>query len=147
MSAEELSSVVIRRFEGLRLKPYLDSIGVPTVGYGATYYQNGSRVTLLDAPITRETAESLLIWMIRTVYLKRVLELCPTLDSDNRIAVITSFAFNCGEKNLEHSKLRRLILACRWSEVPDELMKWNKAGGIVNSGLTKRRTAEGLLFG
>lgn len=147
MSALELSAVVIRRFEGLRLKPYLDSIGVPTVGYGATYYQNGLRVTLQDAPITKETAENLLMWMLQTVYLKRVLELCPTLDMDNRIAAITSFAFNCGVKRLERSKLRRLILAEQWSDVPAELMKWNKAGGVVDRGLTKRRAAEGLLFG
>jgi lysozyme len=147
MSSAELSAVVIRRFEGLRLNPYLDSIGVPTIGIGATYYQNGLRVTLQDSPITKEAANNLLAWMIRTVYLPRVLELCPTLDTDNRIAAITSFAFNLGVKSLEHSTLRKKILAKNWSAVPDELEKWNKAGGVVNTGLTKRRAAEAALFG
>ena len=142
MNAAELAGLLIRRFEGLRLHPYLDSIGVPTIAYGATYYKDGQHVTLQDAPVTKEAANDLLDWMIQTVYLPHVLNLCPALDTDGRVAAITSFAFNCGLKNLEHSTLRRRINAKRWDNVPGELNKWNKAGGIVLPGLTMRRAAE-----
>ena len=43
---------LMRRFEGLYLTPYLCPAGVPTIGYGATYYEDGTRVTLFDAAIT-----------------------------------------------------------------------------------------------
>ena len=47
-------------FEGLYLKPYLCPDGVPTIGVGDTRYENGTRVTLADPPITRERAMELL---------------------------------------------------------------------------------------
>ena len=37
---------LIQEFEGLRLTSYLCSAGVPTIGYGATYYHDGSKVKL-----------------------------------------------------------------------------------------------------
>ena len=33
---------IIKQYEGLRLKPYLDAVGVPTIGYGTTYYPDGN---------------------------------------------------------------------------------------------------------
>ena len=147
MSAARLAATVIRTFEGLRLHPYLDSVGVPTIGYGATYYPSGVRVSLQDAPITRTTAEDLLTWMVSTVYLPKVLELCPQLDSDNRIAAITSCVFNIGVDHFRTSTLRRRINERRWDDVPRQLNRWNMAGGVVLSDLVKRRAAEGVLFG
>ena len=70
-----VSTALAQRFEGLYLSPYLCPAGVPTIGYGATYYEDGTRVTLLDAPITRERAVALLQWMVRTVYLPTVMRL------------------------------------------------------------------------
>ena len=48
--------LLITKFEGLRLKPYLDSVKSPTIGYGNTYYPDGKRVTLLDKDITKQQA-------------------------------------------------------------------------------------------
>ena len=47
---------LICEFEGLRLKPYLCSAKISTIGYGNTYYPDGKRVTLLDKEITKEYA-------------------------------------------------------------------------------------------
>ena len=47
---------LITKFEGLKLKPYLCSAKIPTIGYGNTYYPDGKRVTLLDKEITKEYA-------------------------------------------------------------------------------------------
>ena len=144
--AIEVAAALARRFEGCYLRPYLCPGGVPTIGYGATYYEDGTRVTLFDAPITRERAESLLLWMVRTRYLPAVLRLCPGIDSPERLAAIIDFTFNLGAGNLQASTLRRRINAGRWDDVPGELRKWIKGGGRVLAGLVKRREAEVALL-
>jgi lysozyme len=144
--ASKVATALARRFEGLYLTPYLCPAGVPTIGYGATYYQDGTRVTLADRPITRTMAEELLLWMVRTVYLPAVLKLCPGVDSADRLAALIDFTFNLGAGNLRASTLRKRVIAGRWGDVPGELRKWNKAGGRVLRGLTIRREAEAILI-
>ena len=39
---------LIKQFEGLSLKPYLDAVNIPTIGFGNTYYEDGTKVTLKD---------------------------------------------------------------------------------------------------
>ena len=137
---------ICRRFEGLYLKPYLCPAGVPTIGYGATFYQNGKKVSLRDKPITREQAEDLLMYHLKQYFLKEVLLLCYTLDTECKAASILDFAFNVGLGNLKISTLRKRILAKNWEDVPNQLMRWNKANGKVLKGLTLRREAEKVLF-
>jgi len=136
---------LMRRFEGLYLTPYLCSAGVPTIGYGATYYEDGTRVTLFDAAITNERAEALLIWMVRTVYLPQVMRLCPSIDNPNRLAALIDFTFNLGGAALKNSSLRRKVNAGMWSAVPTELRKWVMAAGKRLRGLVIRREAEAAL--
>lgn len=128
------------------MRPYLCPAGVPTIGYGATYYEDGMRVTLADPRITRERAESLLLWMIRTRYLPAVVSLCPRLDSPERLAAIIDFTFNLGAGALRTSTLRRKINAEQSGCACVELKRWNMAGGNVLAGLTKRRATEAMLF-
>lgn len=141
-----VAAALARRFEGCYLRPYLCPAGVPTIGYGATYYEDGSRVTLLDPQITIERAEELLLWMVRTKYLPAVIRLCPGIDDPLRLAAIIDFTFNLGAGNLQASTLRKRINAGRWEDVPDELRKWVKGGGRVLAGLVKRRAAEAVLI-
>jgi lysozyme len=136
------AAALARRFEGLYLTPYLCPAGVPTIGYGATYYEDGSHVQLTDLPISRERAESLLLWMVKTRYLPAVLRLCPSVDNAERLAALIDFTFNLGSGNLKNSTLRRRVNEARWGDVPNELRKWSKAGGRVLRGLTLRREAE-----
>lgn len=148
MDALAITLALIRRFEGLYLEPYLCPAGVPTIGYGATYYQDGTRVTLADSPITRTMAEDLLLWHVKTVYLPAVLKLCPAIihETPGRVAALIDWTFNLGSGNLRASTLRRRVNAAAWDLVPDELRKWNKAGGRVLRGLTIRREAEVALI-
>ena len=144
--AVAVAAALARRFEGLYLRPYLCPAGVPTIGYGATYYEDGARVQLTDPPITRERAEQLLLWMVRTKYMPAVLRLCPGVDSADRLAALIDFTFNLGAGNLRASNLRRRVNARDYDAVPDELRKWNKAGGRVLRGLVRGRAAEIMVF-
>lgn len=137
-----LAAELCRKFEGLYLRPYLCPAGIPTIGYGATYYEDGAPVTLKDPVINKERAEQLLMWMIRTRYLPAVRDLCPTVTSPERLAALVDFAFNLGAGNLKASTLRRKINAGQWDDVPAELRKWVRGGGRVLPGLVKRREAE-----
>jgi lysozyme len=146
MTAVELVAGLCRRFEGCRLLPYLCPAGVPTIGYGATYYDNGVHVTLQDPAITEEYAEELLKWHIENVYLKAVVKLCPNIKDPSRLAAIVDFAYNLGATNLKTSTLRKRILAENWEDVPAQLMRWVRAGGRILRGLVIRRKAESDLI-
>jgi lysozyme len=144
MEAITIAAELARRFEGCYLQPYLCPAGVPTIGYGATYYENGVSVKLNDPAISKERAETLLIWMVENVYLPSVINLCPTLlfESASRLAAIIDFTFNLGSSRLKGSTLRKKIHACDWDAVPTELRKWVRGGGVVLRGLVLRREAE-----
>jgi len=51
---------LIKRFEGLRLNAYLDSVGVPTIGWGTTMYPDGSKVKIGDTIISAQAEEYLM---------------------------------------------------------------------------------------
>ena len=144
--AVAVAAALARRFEGVYLSPYLCPAGVPTIGVGATYYEDGTRVTLGDAPITQTRAEALLLWHVQSVYLPAVLRLCPGANTAERLAALIDFAFNLGAGNLKASTLRKRVNAGEWGAVPDELRKWTKAGGRVLKGLVVRREAEASLI-
>lgn len=148
LDAMAITLALIRRFEGLYLSPYICPAGVPTIGYGATYYEDGARVTLRDAPITHERAEALLLWHVKTVYLPAVLKLCPAIvhETPGRIAALIDWTFNLGAGQLKASTLRKRVNAGDWEDVPTQLRKWDKAGGRVLRGLTIRREAEARLI-
>ena len=144
--AVAVAAALARRFEGLYLQPYLCPAGVPTIGYGATFYEDGTRVQLTDSPITRERANALLLWMVRARFLPAVVRLCPGIDNPDRLAALIDFTFNLGAGSLKASTLRRRVNAGRWDDVPAELRKWIRGGGRVLRGLVIRREAEVALI-
>ena len=136
------AAAIIRRFEGFRAHPYICPAGVPTIGYGATHYLDGRPVRMTDAPLSRDSAERLLLGMIRKSYMPAVLRLCPSIEDAGTLAAITDFAFNLGNGALRSSTLRKKINAGDWEAVPRELRKWVFAGGRRLRGLALRREAE-----
>lgn len=143
--AMAVSMALCRRFEGFYSRPYLCPAGVPTIGYGATYYADGRSVLLTDPAISKEAAERLLYLHVQRVYLPAVLKLCPGVDKPERLAALIDFTFNLGAGQLRASTLRRKVNAGDWEAVPAELRKWVKGGGKVLPGLVKRREAEAVL--
>ena len=143
----ELAAELCKRFEGFRSKPYLCPANVATIGYGSTYYANGTKVTLNDPPTTQEEAHVLLMHELEHTYLPGVLRNCPILATDEKKCnAIVDFVYNLGIGRLQTSTLRRKINALEWEAAKEQLMLWNKGGGKVLSGLTKRRVAECALL-
>lgn len=145
----DLAAELCRRFEGFRAKPYLCPAGVPTIGYGSTYYADGRQVALTDAPITEIAARELLVRELFHTYAPGVLRQCPGLlplallaDDWRKLNAIVDFAYNLGVGRLQTSTLRRKINAGDWSGAQAELMKWTRGGGRVLPGLVTRRRAE-----
>lgn len=139
----ELAASLCRQFEGFRSKPYLCPAGIPTIGYGSTYYSNGQKVTLNDHPMSQEDANALLMAELQHTYLPGALRNCPILATDERKCnAVVDFCYNLGIGRLQTSTLKRKINAQDWDGAKEELKKWNKGGGKVLAGLDKRRKAE-----
>ena len=143
----DLAAELCRRFEGFRSKPYLCPAGIPTIGYGSTYYADGRKVTLQDAPMTKEEADTLLMVELRHTYAPGVLRLCPILATHPaKFNAIVDFVYNLGVGRLQTSTLRRKINAQDWDAAKEQLMLWTRGGGKVLPGLVKRRQAECALM-
>ena len=136
---------MIKMFEGFRAKPYKCPAGVPTIGYGSTFYSNGKKVTLKDKPITEQDATNLLTTVV-TNFSSGVSKLLKIQVTQNQFDALVDFAYNVGIGNLKSSTLLKKVNAKNFSGAALEFIKWNKAVGKVLPGLTKRRTAEKDLF-
>jgi lysozyme len=143
----ELAASLCRQFEGFRSKPYLCPANVATIGYGSTYYSDGRKVTLEDAPMDESIARALLMVELEHTYLPGVLRNCPILATDEKKCnAIVDFVYNLGIGRLQTSTLKRKINAQEWEQAQEQLMLWTKGGGKVLPGLVKRRRFECLLL-
>lgn len=116
-----------------------------TVGYGHTgVMPDGSKVSF-DTKVTNDEATELLKKDLE-FFEKGVDSLVKSKITENQFSALVSFAYNCGLENLKKSTLLKLVNAGDTQGASNEFLKWNKAGGAVMAGLTKRRTAERDLF-
>lgn len=137
---------LVERFEGFYPAPYLDCVGVPTIGYGTTFYPSGCLVTLSDAPITREQARAY-AWSELRSCLKSAVSASPELADDHeRLAAIADFIYNLGAGAYRGSTLRKRINAGDMDDARLQILRWNRGGGRVLRGLTIRRQAEAALL-
>lgn len=137
-----LAELLCCRFEGFRCKPYICPAGVATIGYGATFYTSGIKVTLSDTPIDEKLGRHILRTQLKYVFLPQVLKLCPNVDDAGRLAALLDFTFNLGAGRLQSSTLRRRVNQGQWGDVATELRKWVVGGGKPLKGLVLRREAE-----
>ena len=132
---------LIKKFEGFRDKAYQDIVGVWTIGYGSIKIK-GRKVLPTDT-VTEHEAEQLIEQeLAQDVY--------PYLYglglNQNQFDALCSFIYNLGATNFNKSTLKKKLLAEDYVGASFEFIKWNKAGGNVVEGLTKRRLAESKLF-
>ena len=132
---------LIKSFEGLELRAYKCPADVLTIGYGST----GPHVKP-NMVITEKQAEDLLRQdLVR--FERAVTRLVTVPISQNQYDALVSFTFNLGEGNFSRSTLLKRVNARDFSGAQREFAKWNRAGGVVLAGLTRRRAAEARLFG
>ena len=145
MNLNDKGKDLIKLFEGCKLVAYKCSAAKDTIGYGNTFYENGTPVKPGDK-ITQERANEL-FEIIAKDFADKVKPLIKSAVTPNQFAAITSFAYNAGIGNLKSSTLLRKVNANPNDPTIDlEFKKWNRAGGKELAGLTKRRASESKLY-
>jgi lysozyme len=130
---------LIKEFEGCKLKAYKCPADVWTIGYGHT---DGVKE---GDEITQQEADRLLASDVE-LFTTGVQRLVSSDISRNQLGALVSFAYNVGLGNLRHSTLLRMVNAGDFVGAANQFLRWNKAGGKVLAGLTRRREAEKQLF-
>ena len=145
MNVSDNFFTIILLFEGFEKCPYLDSVNIPTIGIGTTVYPNGKRVTMKDACITKDQAKEYVKLHIRPIEID--LEGFLPKINQNQFDALVSFIYNIGMGAFRKSTLlKKAMKDPNDPAIAQEFMKWNKAGGKVLAGLTKRRKQESDLY-
>ena len=144
MQTSEKGIALIKQFEGCKLTAYQDSVGVWTIGYGWTQPVDGKPIRA-GMTIKQETADRLLKTGLVS-YESDVSRLVKVGLTQGQFDALVSFAYNLGARALSTSTLLRKLNAGDYAGAADEFLRWNKAGGKVLNGLTRRREAERALF-
>jgi len=123
--------------EGLRLKPYLDTRGVPTIAMGNTFYLGGIKVTMQDKPLTMREAVKL-GRIISDTFAKDVFALLKKEVTQNQFNALVSLAYNIGVPAFTKSTvLRRVNINPNDPTIKSAFMMWTK-----NKELIGRRKSE-----
>lgn len=135
---------LIKQFEGCQLTAYQDSVGVWTIGWGTT--NSDKSITGLTikkgVKITQAQADSFLEKSINNKYAPKVNKYYSKYKfNQNQFDALVSFAYNVGSIDQLTNNGKRTI-----KEISTKFLAYNKAGGKVLAGLTRRRTAEKKLF-
>jgi len=137
---------LIKKKEGFVSIPYKCQAGVPTIGYGSTYYEDGTKVTMADPGITEVQATKLLSNTIKGF--EKAVNTYVTSDiNQNQFDALVSFTYNVGPDQFKKSTLLKYI-----NNNPNdpnialEFAKWVKIKGNVSKGLVKRRAEESSLY-
>ena len=142
---------IIASFEGFRPTPYLCPAGVPTIGYGSTFYEDGRKVSMSDPAITEPQAKQMLETICEKDFWNVLKNTIPFWDemSDNQRSALTDFGFNLGAHffgSPGFSSISDCLRDHAWDEVADALLLYRNPGSSFEEGLKRRREAEGALW-
>ena len=128
ISQEGLS--LIKKFEGCELEAYKCAAGVWTIGYGSTKgVEEGNT-------ITQEEADKLLLDEMEE-YEGYINDMVKVDLKQNEFDALVSWVYNLGSSNLSSSTLLQKLNTKEWDDVPNQIKRWNKAGGKVLQGLIR----------
>jgi lysozyme len=145
MKVNKLGIDMMHHFEGCKLQAYQCSAKVWTIGWGNTYYQDKRPVKQGDV-ITQAQANEL-FEMVMNEFAIEVRKALTKQLNENQFSALVCFAYNVGIGNLKKSTLlRKANINPNDETIAGEFAKWNKAGGKVLNGLTRRRLAEAELY-
>jgi len=153
----DVGKQLIKDFEGVHRRPYLCPAILWTVGVGRVLYPEQNKLKIPERKTYPLKPEHDKAWSDESIDLlfdadllrfeSGVLRMCPdSVTSQGQFDALVAFAFNCGLGALQASTLRRLYNAGDITGAAAEFPKWNKGGGRILPGLTRRRLAEQALF-
>ncbi len=130
----------LKRLEGFRAKAYIPVPGdVPTIGYGFTH---GVR---LGDVMTREQADARLVQELQP-YEQAVRQACTAQPNQNQFDAMVLLCFNIGAAGLRRSTVIKAHNRGDHQAAARAFALWNKSGGRVYAGLTRRRAEEAALY-
>jgi lysozyme len=127
--------------EACVLRPYLDSTGVPTIGWGSTTMPDGERVTMHARALTQAEADAMLDRQLEAET-QAVASAITVAIPESAAAALVDFSHNLGLHALTGSMIRTMILGGRCDLAADQLGCWVMAGGRIDLGLMRRREME-----
>lgn len=128
---------LLHKREGLRLKPYLDVRGIPTIAFGNTYYTGGKKVTMQDKPLTLAQAKEL-GKIVANDFAKFVDAVITSKVNQNQFDACVSFAYNIGKYGFAESDALKLINKNPNNPlIANAFMNWRRPSLII-----ERRKAE-----
>jgi len=154
---------LIKSFEGIRdgdkLTPnfdaYLCPAGYWTIGYGHVVRSGGVMLkgksneqaarNAYPSGLTLQQCEELLQTDLRD-FCRAVESFAKVQITDNQFAALVSLAYNIGQGAFSKSTLLKLLNSGKYGDAAGQFEVWNKGGGKVLAGLTRRRIAEKMLF-
>ena len=139
MKISQEGIALIKKFEGCELNAYQCSANVWTIGYGHT------KEVAENNECSMEEAEEILVADLEE-FEEWVEKLVSVEMAQNEFDALVAFTFNLGPTNLRTSTLLERLNDRKFEDVPFEMKRWNRAGGVVVDGLVRRREAEALLF-
>jgi lysozyme len=136
----------IQKWEGFSPKPYLDPVGILTIGYGTTLLSNGMPVKITDR-IDKNEALKMLLKKLEFMH-DRFAKYTPAFAALNnhQKAACFSLAYNIGDNAFLKSTLLKKVEAGDIDGASQQFLRWNKGGGKVIQGLVNRRADEQKLF-
>lgn len=130
---------LIKHFEGCELEAYKCPAGVWTIGYGHTK-------GVEEGDVWSESHADHMLEVELEEYENYVNTAVEVPLSQNQFDALVSWVYNLGPTNFNSSTMLKVLNAGDYSEVGNQMLRWNKAGGKVLEGLTRRRQAEADLF-
>jgi len=134
-----------KKLPGGLIGPYADAVGVWTIGWGNTRWEDGRRVRAQDQPVTQARVDALFAHYAAD-FMVRVDALLPKGTDDDARAAFLSMAYNVGVPAFAGSTALRLFRTGDRMGAAVALEAWNKGGGQVLRGLQRRRRAERLVM-
>jgi len=132
---------LIKQFEGCKSTSYQDSVGVWTIGYGATGDDIVAGLTWTPEQIDDRLHQDL------ARFEEGVQNLLSNPDvNENQFSSLVCFSYNLGLQSLAKSHLLIYTNSGHYIAASLQFAKWDMAGGVVLPGLVKRRLAEKELY-
>jgi lysozyme len=135
--------------EGIKLKPYRDSAGIPTIGIGCTFYPDGRRVTMKDPPLPDVKAAWKLFDKVNSNFLLTVYSTTRDDINQNQFNALLALCFNIGPGAFKSSTVLRLV-----NKNPNDpaiadafyMWRYSTVDGVKKPVLAGRRKREAALY-